>query len=316
MKFVIIGTGAIGGYYGARLQEAGHEVIFVARGAHLEALQNNGLEIKHPDWNFHQKVTALELGDLTTKYKARDIDALFLCTKAMATAEIALALRFWIRQTSLALISLQNGVANEAMLEKNLENAWIIGGIARRIGGGISAPGKIKVQGVAEVLLGAWPDKRSTPAEYHTGVETIINVMNAANIPTTMTDNIREELWRKLVINNGVNPLTALTGLDTGALLKNPELAALVKKMMSETVTASRAEGLSLTSKDAAEMFELISTFDAIKSSMQIDVEMGRVPEIDAITGPVIAGAKELGISAPITEAISALLKQKIKTSG
>ena len=316
MKFVIIGAGAIGGYYGARLQEAGHEVIFIARGAHLEALQNNGLEVVHPDWHFHQPVIALELGDFTTKYKASDIDALFLCTKAIATAEIALALRFWIRQTSLALVSLQNGVDNEAILEKNLENAWIIGGIARRIGGGIVAPGKIDVQGVAEVLLGAWPDHRATPKEYHAGVQSLVDTLNAAHIPTTMTDNIREELWRKLIINNGVNPLTALTGLDTGALLQNPDLAALVKKMMSETVTASRAEGLQLTSKDAKEMFELISTFDAIKSSMQIDVELGRAPEIDAITGPVIAGAKELGISAPITEAISALLKQKIKTSG
>jgi len=314
MKFVIIGVGAIGGYYGARLVDAGHDVVFVARGAHLEAIRANGLEVSHPDWNFHQAVTACDMDELASDHPASGVDTVFLCTKAMATKEIALALRFWVRRTSLAIVSLQNGVDNEAILAKNLENAWIIGGVARRIGGGINAPGKIEVKGIAEVLLGAWPDNRSTPQEYHTGVQVLGDAMNAANIPTIITDNIQEELWRKLVINNGVNPLTALTGLDTQALLKNPELAALVKKMMLETVSASRAKGLQLTSKDANDMFELISTFDAIKSSMQIDVENGRAPEIDAIAGPVIAGAGELGISAPVTEAVSALLKHLVAT--
>lgn len=316
MKFVVIGTGAIGGYYGARLADAGHDVVFVARGEHLEAIRENGLEVIHPDWHFKAPVTACELQELTQNHPVDGVDAVLLCTKSMATAEIALALRFWIRRTSLAIVSLQNGVENEKLLAKHLEDAWIIGGVARRIGGGITAPGIIDVRGVAEVLLGAWPDHQATPSEYHAGVEALANTMIAANIPTEITDNIQEELWRKLVINNGVNPMTALTGLDTQALLQNPEFAAIVKKMMLETVSASRAMGLSLASSDANEMFELISTFDAIKSSMQIDVENGRQPEIDAICGPVISGAKELGISAPATEIVSALLKHKVNGTG
>jgi 2-dehydropantoate 2-reductase len=131
-------------------------------------------------------------------------------------------------------------------------------------------------------------------------------------IPTQQVANIRRELWRKLVINNGVNPLSALTGLDTHTLSHYPRFGPLVHQLIQEAANVAAADDELLTGQDADEMFELIRTFDPIKTSMLVDLEKGRQLEVDAISGAVIRRGKQLGMTVPYTETVYALLKHQL----
>ena len=156
---------------------------------------------------------------------------------------------------------------------------------------------------------GRWPQQDAPDA----GLEALTDVLNAAQISTRLTDNIRYELWKKLVINNGVNPLSALTGLDTRRLTADPVLGGKVYAMMQETALAARADGVSLTQADVDEMFALISQFDAIKTSMLVDREKGRPLELEEISGAVIRRCQQQSTSAPITELVQRLLQLEIR---
>ena len=183
----------------------------------------------------------------------------------------------------------------------------MIGGLAVRIGGHILKPGHVVAEGAAEIVMGPWPmtgisDPRAP------FVEQLCRAFNAAGIPATVSDNIRYELWRKLVINNGVNPLSALTRLDTRSLTQHPQFRHVVFGMMSETVEASKADGVNLTRNDLEEMFGLISSFNAIKTSMLIDQEKGRPLELESIAGAVLKRCEALELEAPYTSLVNALL--------
>ncbi|MCL1485400.1 MAG: hypothetical protein MH208_14390 [Marinobacter sp.] len=110
------------------------------------------------------------------------------------------------------------------------------------------------------------------------------------------------------MINNGVNPLSALTGLDTRSLTHHPEFGKIVYGMMAETIEASKADNVNLGQKDLDEIFELISNFNAIKTSMLVDKERGRPLELDCIAGAVLRCCELLGVEAPYTATINALL--------
>ncbi|MBT2971155.1 MAG: hypothetical protein B6D72_06960 [gamma proteobacterium symbiont of Ctena orbiculata] len=143
-------------------------------------------------------------------------------------------------------------------------------------------------------------------------LERVADRFNAASIPTTLSENIRKALWRKLLINNGVNPLTALTGLDTRSLTAHPVLTRTVYQLMEETARAAVADDVCLQTADIDEMYQLICQFDAIKTSMLVDREKGRPLELDAICGTVVKRCRKLGVVAPATALIQALLESRV----
>lgn len=159
LSLAILGAGGIGCYYGARLAKAGHGVSFIARGEHLVALQQNGLVLKHPDFDYQGEVEAYDINTLTRDYTPADFDAIIVCIKATATQEIAARLKSWFTESgeSTMIVSLQNGVDNEPQLASSLGGDLIVGGLAVRIGGHIVRSGVVEATGVAQIILGAWP---------------------------------------------------------------------------------------------------------------------------------------------------------------
>lgn len=315
-RIAVIGAGGIGCYYGTRLLTQGHKVRFVARGEHLHALQTGGLHLRHPDFNFNGKVDACSLDDLFAQQQPAELDALLVCVKATATLEVAASLHDWFARNGqkTAVISLQNGIDNEPQLAAMLGDDCIIGGLAVRIGGHITRPGEVAATGVAEVILGAWPHAGSA-ADRRFGVllSALAEDFNRAGIPTRPVGDIRRELWRKLLINNGVNPLSALTGLDTRTLSNHPHFGSIVHQLMLEAASVACADNEPLTTRDADEMYELIRTFDPIKTSMLVDLEKGRQLEVDAISGAVIRRARQLGIAVPYTTTVHTLLNYQLE---
>ncbi len=318
LRIAIIGAGGIGCYYGARLQNAGHRVKFIARGKHLKALQSNGLDLEHPNFIFKQKVDACSLDSLFENNKPLNFDITVLCIKATTTDIIAKRLHDWFNkhQQKTAVMSFQNGVDNEKILADWLGNDCIIGGLAVRIGGHVITPGKVKATGVAQLILGSWPSEKSlTEKRFGNDLDKWIKLFNQAYIPTRKAPDIRKELWRKLVINNGVNPLSALTRLDTKAMSHHSQFGPIVQKLMLEAAKVAIADGEVLSEEDAIEMYQLIRSFDPIKTSMLVDLENGKPLEINEISGAVIARAERLGFSIPYTETVFALLAHSLGSS-
>jgi 2-dehydropantoate 2-reductase len=233
---------------------------------------------------------------------------IILCVKAIDTETIARQLADWLGEFSTPVLSLQNGVDNEAVLTRHLGAERVLGGLAVRIGSHLTSPGIIDAVGPAQVVLGQWP----TAAAASNSTELLKRldaVFNQAGIPTRLVDNIQLELWRKLVINNGVNPLSALTRLDTGTLMHDSGLSEVVYGLMAEAAAAAAADGVSLTETDCKEMFELVRHFDPIKTSMLVDFEHHRPLELEAICGAVLSRSRQLQREAPYTFTIYQLLR-------
>jgi 2-dehydropantoate 2-reductase len=311
MRLLILGAGGIGAYYGARLIVAGHQVVFVARGEHLLGMQNQGLRVVHPEFEFHGEVDALSQQALTASQTAASFDLILLTVKAGATETLMNALQGWLSQAETPLLSLQNGVDNEGIIEATVGHQRTIGGLAVRIGGHIVAPGYIEATGVAQVIMGAWRSATDNPS-LHARLQPWVDCFNQAGIPTTLSEQIHKELWRKLLINNGVNPLSALTRMDTRALTSHPELTRVVYALMEEAAMAAKADGVTIERSDIDEMYRLICNFDAIKTSMLVDLEQDRPLELEAISGVTIARCKKQGQKATYTELIQTLLKVRI----
>lgn len=313
MHFLIVGTGGIGGYYGARLQDADHSVVLVARGEHLTALQQTGLSVVHEQFTFDQPVTAVSEQALTDRYRADDFDIILLTLKSQDTGPWLNRMSSWLNQGETPVLSLQNGVDNEPEIAQALGSDRTMGGLAVRIGGHITTPGHIEASGPAQIILGPWPTSDSTAALAPLA-QTLAGQFESAHIPSQVSPDIRTELWRKLLINNGVNPLSALTGLDTRQLTHNPSYAQAVRAMMQEAASAARADDVNLSSDDVADMFALISQFNAIKTSMLVDREKGRPLELDAITGAVLRRGRDLDLDTPVTALVDGLLRTQTDT--
>jgi 2-dehydropantoate 2-reductase len=308
MHFVVIGTGGIGGYYGARLQANGQLVTFIARGAHLQVLQTRGLRVNHPAWRFDAPVRACSLEQFLQSSSPSEADLIILCVKATDTEAIARHLADRLGGLSTPVLSLQNGVDNEAVLTRHLGAEKVLGGLAVLIGSHLTAPGIIDAVGPAQVVMGQWPTAAASSNSTKL-LERLAAVFNEAGIPTRVTDNIQLELWRKLVINNGMNPLSALTLLDTGTLMHDPGLSQIVYGLMAEATIAAAADGVSLTETDCREMFELVRRFDPIKTSMLVDFEHHRPLELEEICGAVLSRSRQLQREAPYTFTIYQLLR-------
>ena len=308
MKILIWGAGGIGCYYGARLQNSGNQVTYVARGEHLNALQSQGLKLSHPEFYYSGDVSAISEEQLISQRHSSDFDLIILAFKSTSTEESLIRLADWLKCSDTPILSLQNGVDNEQIIASLVGEERTVGGLAVRIGGHIIAPGVVEAKGVAQVVYGQWPNSRQ---HENAVVKRLDSAFAEAGIEAFQSSDVQKELWRKLMINNAVNPLSVLTEWDSRKVTSHPVYGKTVYSIMQETARAAAADNVDITEKDVDEMFALISGFDAIKTSMLVDYEKGRPLELEGISGPVIKRCKTLSIDCPFTELISSLVRTK-----
>lgn len=308
MDFLILGAGGIGSFYGALLINSGHDVFFIAKDAHLKALQHNGLKLQHPKLTFCEQVKVDDLKNVNPNWLQK-IDAVIITTKSTSTdpiiKELFLKLKEIKREALPFFISLQNGVENEDIISKYIPKNKVIGGLCRKIGAHIVKPGVIEATGNIETIIGAIePDNKNK--EF---LNSFSEILEKANTICELTDDIRFELWKKLIINNGVNAICALLRIKTGELMAHDKLSRIVLGLMRETAKAAKLQDVNFKDEDILEMFELISKFDSIKPSMLIDVEHKKNIELDEICNIVIKNCEIQGEDAPYTRTISSLLE-------
>lgn len=306
MNIVIIGAGGIGAFYGMILHKVGCNVKFVARGENLEYLKSNKMKVTHHENIIEDKIDTLSIEELI-KLNPEDFDVVIIATKAMSTESISKSLATWIKDAKRIpyYVSLQNGVENEDVMEKYYDKNYVIGGLTRLIVSHTVSLGYVHCEGEVQTLIGAlYPNEENSKF-----LNKFKEILDKTNTTTILCENIRLELWNKLIINNGVNAICALLEEGSGLLIRDEKTSKLVYGLMSEAALASNAVGVNLTQEDAKRMFELMTNFQSVKPSMWVDKENNRDLELDDICGVVIKNCEKQGFDAPYTRAISTILE-------
>jgi len=307
MNIVVIGAGGIGAFYGMILHDVGCNVKFIARGENLKYLKENKMKVTHPNYIIEDKIETLDLEEFTQNYKSEDIDAIFIATKGMSTESISKKLASWTKGSSKIpyYISLQNGVDNEDIMEQYYNKEYVIGGLTRLIVSHTVGLGHVHCEGGVETLIGAI-NSNERNAKF---LDELKAVLDKTQTKTIICENIKLELWNKLIVNNGVNAICALLEVESGPLIRHEKTSKLIYGLMSEAAKASNAVGVNLTQEDADKMFELYTQFQSVKPSMWVDKENNRDLELEQICGVVIKNCEKLGVDAPYTRTISTLLE-------
>ena len=301
MKFAVIGTGGIGGYFGGKLAKSGESVWFVARGAHLEAMKTRGLQVNSTDGAF-----TIPPGTMTDNLKEiGPVDVILFCVKSYDTEPAAQQLGPLLSENTI-IISLQNGVDNEEKIERRIRAGTVYGGLAY-IYSTISAPGVVtETGGPKKIMFG--PLKQSDGASNGRGKK-ILDVMLKAGINAAYSEDINTEIWKKFVFIAAVGGLTALTRLALGEILAVDETRSLLEDAMKEVLIIARTKGARIEDGFIETVFETLRKFDNnTRSSLYHDLSHENPMEIEALSGTVLRYGKELGIATPIHRSIYASL--------
>jgi 2-dehydropantoate 2-reductase len=299
MKILVMGAGAVGAYYGAKLQQAGEDVVLCARGENLRALRENGLEIKSAKGDIRLPMKATGESKDHAPY-----DLILFAVKSYDTESAARQLQGCLARDGV-LMTIQNGVENEDTLCRFFPREAVMGGNSR-IGAEMVAPGKIVHTALGVIEFGEL-DGRITPR-----AERIAELFKRAGILGELTTDLKTIRWYKLMGNNSTNSVSALTRTTLGQMLDAPEGFRLVRTLMLETLAVGRAEGAKVVDERADAQLEQIRkalNAHAIKTSTLQDLEKGKPLEYEAISGAVVRAARRHGIKAPATETVYALLK-------
>jgi len=320
MKFLIAGAGAIGGYMGACMARAGQDVTLFARGPHLRAMQENGVRVKSVDGDFeaHPKIAA-NLEDVGP------VDVVFLGVKAHGLTQLAPQLKP-VLGTNTAVVGTQNGIPwwffqgwggeHEGM---HLERVDPGGAIAaaiepRRVLGSIVyfatdiiEPGVVRHTEGNRISLGEPGGTRSDRSRQ------IAEALIAAGLRCPVTTRIRQEIWVKILGNVAFNPISALTGATLVQMARDPDVNALVRRIMEETIAVGAKLGLEvpITIDQRIAGAEKVGEH---KTSMLQDLEAGRPIELEAVVGAVVELSDRLNVPMPHTRAVYACTKLLAQT--
>ncbi|RME88456.1 MAG: 2-dehydropantoate 2-reductase, partial [Anaerolineae bacterium] len=298
MKIVIMGTGGVGGYYGGLLARHGHEVIFIARGAHLDAIRARGLQVK----SVHGDFTIAPARATDNPAEVGTADLVLFCVKTVHTDEAAQAIRPVVGPET-TVVSLQNGIDAAERIGAVVGMEHMLGGMTK-ISSFVESPGVIRqVSQFRTIVIGEFSGE-ITPR-----VEAIVEAFRPTGVTIEATTDIRKVLWTKFVFISAISGVGALVRLEIGAYRHVPETRALLEGMMREVERLARAQGVSLDADVVEQSLAFIdNAAPDIKPSMQRDVESGRPSELESMVGVIGRLGRELGIPTPIADTVYAAL--------
>lgn len=299
MKIVILGPGAMGCLLAAFLAESGPEVLLMDhRPDRAEAISRQGLFVEGISGEREVPVTAS-----ASPADAAGADLVIICVKAYQT-EVAVKPLISFLGPETRVLTLQNGVGNvEAIAEAcGPERVW--GGVTAQ-GATVLGPGHIRHAGTGETLIGAYKN-----GGHESRLEAAAQVFNQAGLPARVEPAVQSLIWSKLIVNAGINPLTALTRLRNGQLLEYPGTEKIMERAVAEAAAVAEALKIELVFPDAlARVREVARATAGNVASMLQDVLARRPTEIDYINGAVAARGRELGLPTPVNETLTALVK-------
>ncbi len=300
MRIAVMAAGAVGGYFGARLAAAGHDVFFIARGAHLAAIRKDGLIVNSVNGDLHlKKVNATD-----NPAEVGPVDIVLFAVKLWDTEKGAEAASPLLGPNT-RVVTLQNGV-------DSYERVAPIVGAARAIAGVtyvvtvIERPGVIKQASQFQSIIVGTSDGRADAP-----LAAFVAAAKAAGIPITLSDNIERDRWHKFIFLSATSGATALTRQTMGPILADADMRALFRAIMAETLAVGRAKGVAL---DPGFVDERMAFADknvpaGMKASMANDLDRGNRLELDWLAGHVSRLGKELKVPTPVNDTVYAALK-------
>jgi 2-dehydropantoate 2-reductase len=298
MKVTVFGTGGVGGYFGARLAQAGCDVGFVARGAQLRALRESGLRVEST------------LGDaVLTSVRASDApgelgvpDVALVCVKLWDLDEAVRSLSPVVGPRT-AVLSLQNGVQKDDVLRRAFGEKAVMGGVVY-ISASVAAPGVVRHVGkLAKLVLGEYDGSRSPRAE------ALLGAFARAGIDATLGADIRRAIWEKFVFLVGMSAATAGMRSSIGPIRANPRSRAFLLDVMREVVTVGRAHGVALAENFAADRLAFIDGLPPeMEASMYTDLKRGGRLEVAWLSGAVADLGAAAGVPTPLNRAVNDML--------
>jgi 2-dehydropantoate 2-reductase len=299
MKIVIFGAGGVGGYFGARLAQAGEEVVFIARGGHLRAIQQNGLRVESILGDFI--IQPAKASDDPTEIGK--VDLVILGVKAWQVLEAAEAMKPLIG-TETIVLPLQNGVDAPSQLETALGREHILGGLCR-ISVLLAAPGVIRHVAIPPTIAFGELDPRPSAR-----VESLRQVFtHCQGLTVNVPVDINVALWEKFSFIVSVSGLGAATRQPIGGFRSLPETRHLLLAALEEVTVVARAKGIGLHDDAVDRTLTIIDGLPpATLASMQNDIMNGRPSELESQTGAVVRMGREAGVPTPVNEFLYAIL--------
>jgi 2-dehydropantoate 2-reductase len=299
-RVAVVGAGAVGGYFGGMLARAGAHVTLIGRPVHVEVWKRDGLLVDSV--NFQESIP---IEASTSVAACEGADLVLFSVKSLDTEEAARDLARHIRGDAL-IISLQNGVDNV----ERIRAAAALDPIAAvvYVASSMPAPGRIKHDGRGDLIVGDLPG-RSGPLR-EAAVARVSTWFEAAGVPCRVSPNIAADLWTKLILNAALNAISAVVHAPYGDVVAIAESRETVRQLVNECVAVARTGGVSLPEVDFVEMvLRFAEKVGQVFSSTAQDLDRGKRTEVDALNGFVVRRGAELGVPAPVNQALLALVK-------
>ena len=297
MKIAVFGAGGVGAYFGGRLAQAGADVHLIARGDHLHALRESGLTVHSVSGDFEVELPATD--DPAT---IGPCDIVLFTVKSTDTEPAAESLDPLLGPET-AVLSLQNGVANEERIAAEIGAAHVMGGVAY-IFSTIAEPGVIEhTGGPTRFVFGELDGDRTERAER------FLELCREADIDATLTPDIRSALWDKFVFICAHSGMTAATRLPIGPIRESPPAWTMYQRLMKEGRDVASAEGVRVSEEVLDDWLDLAREMDPeMYSSLHYDLIHEKPMELDTLNRDVVRRADEHGVAVPMNRAIQALL--------
>ncbi|MFN3829895.1 MAG: ketopantoate reductase family protein [Tepidimonas ignava] len=290
-RFAVLGAGAVGGYYGGLLARAGVPVVLIGRPAFVAAVQaQGGLRLHTATFD-----ACIPVAVASDAQAAAGADVVLVCVKSGDTEAAGAALRPHLGADTVVL-SLQNGVDNAQRLARVLGRPVVP--VVVYVAAGVEVPGYVRHHGRGELVLAPFA-----------GAERVQAALAHAGVPTSVSTQVPQALWTKLVINCAYNALSAIAARPYGWLWAQPGVPALLDQVVQECVAVAAAEGIALDAAALHTEVERIAHSMATQlSSTARDLLRGHPTEIDHLNGHVVARAHAHGMTAPVNQALTTLV--------
>lgn len=308
MRILIYGAGAVGGYFGVRLAEAGEDVVFVARGAQLAALRSDGLRVESICGDARlERVAATD--DPATLGEA---DAVLVTTKTWQVEAAGRAIRPLVGRGTV-VVPLQNGVEAAPRLERSLPAEAVAGGLTRILCERVE-PGHIRHSGIDPVIVMGERDGRRTGR-----CDRLADALERApGVSVVVSADIEAELWHKLLLMAAVSGVCAVARVPLGRVRATPPARDLLRRSMEETAAVAAARGVRLPDGVIpASLAFLDGLPPGSIPSMHRDIANGRPSELEQLSGAVVRLGRECGVATPVHRFMhAALLPSELAARG
>jgi len=292
MHFLVIGAGAMGCLFAARLKRAGLEVsLYEKIPERAQQIRERGIRVEGVGGAFEVEVPVI------SRKPEPEPDAVLLCVKSYDTEEASNTIAPWLKENTL-ILTLQNGLGNLEILERVFGGKRVLGGVTSE-GATVLDHGRIRHAGLGETAIGPPGD----------GAEKIVSALLRAGFTCKAVDHVHPLIWGKLIINAGINALAALTGLKNGRLPQIKATREVMEMAVREAVAVAQAKGIHLPYPDPIGRVTEVckATADNVASMLQ-DVRNKKMTEIDFINGAIVREGEALGISTPVNFVLTSLV--------